>query len=88
MWRTIVCQMAHTATHVDFPPLDSAEPLPRDVERFREFLTHGSPGAHAYVVLLGLDTFDTSELLRVQKKGFRTARSSGCSATLRCRSTP
>jgi putative toxin-antitoxin system antitoxin component (TIGR02293 family) len=61
--------MAHAATHVDLPPRDSAEPIPRDVERFREFLTHGSPGAHAYVVLLGLDTFDTSELLRVQKKG-------------------
>jgi putative toxin-antitoxin system antitoxin component (TIGR02293 family) len=40
-----------------------------DLERFRRFRRRGSPGAHAYVVLLGLDTFDAPDLLRTVKKG-------------------
>jgi putative toxin-antitoxin system antitoxin component (TIGR02293 family) len=41
-----------------------------DVERFRGFLHGRSPGPHAYVVLLGLETFETPDLLRSVKKGF------------------
>jgi len=40
-----------------------------DVGRFRGFLARGGPGAHAYVVLLGLDVFDTQQLLRAVKNG-------------------
>jgi putative toxin-antitoxin system antitoxin component (TIGR02293 family) len=46
-----------------------AEALPRDVGRFQGFLARGAPGAHAYAVLLGLDTFDTPHLLRALKHG-------------------
>jgi putative toxin-antitoxin system antitoxin component (TIGR02293 family) len=42
----------------------------KDVFRFRRFLARGSPGAHAYVVLLGLDTFEATDLLRAQRRGF------------------
>lgn len=43
---------------------------PRDVERFRELLTRGPLGFHAYVVLLGLDAYDGSDLLKAVSKGF------------------
>jgi putative toxin-antitoxin system antitoxin component (TIGR02293 family) len=42
----------------------------KDLERFRVFLSHGAPGPNAFVVLLGLDTFDTPALLKVVHKGF------------------
>ena len=42
----------------------------RDVERFRQFLDHGAPGPHAYVVLLGLETFAAQDLLKTVGKGF------------------
>lgn len=48
---------------------DRAEPKTKDVERFLKFVRSGGPGPHSYVVLLGLDTFDASELLRAVKKG-------------------
>jgi len=41
-----------------------------DLERFRQFKRRGSPGPHAYVVLLGLDAFDAPDLLRTVKRGF------------------
>ena len=41
----------------------------KDLDRFRQYLRRGAPGAHAYVVLLGLDTFDPPDLLRAVKKG-------------------
>jgi putative toxin-antitoxin system antitoxin component (TIGR02293 family) len=41
-----------------------------DLERFRAFLRQGMPGEHAYVVLLGLSTFDVRDLLRTVAKGF------------------
>jgi putative toxin-antitoxin system antitoxin component (TIGR02293 family) len=41
-----------------------------DLERFRQFQRRGSPGPHAHVVLLGLETFDAPGLLRTVKKGF------------------
>jgi len=62
--------MAHPAANVDIAPHDASDAVPRDIERFRGFLAHGSPGPHAYVVLLGLETFAAPELLRAQKKGF------------------
>src|SRR4029079_15193808 len=42
---------------------------PSDVDRFRQFLRRGAPGAHAHVVLLGLDSFDSRDLLRAVHKG-------------------
>ena len=42
----------------------------KDLLRFRQFLKQGAPGPHAYVVLLGMNTFDPPELLRAVRKGF------------------
>lgn len=42
----------------------------RDVERFRAFMKHGSPGPHAYTVLLGLEYFDLPNVLKAVEKGF------------------
>jgi putative toxin-antitoxin system antitoxin component (TIGR02293 family) len=42
----------------------------KDVDRFRQFLQRGAPGPHAYVVLLGLETFDAPALLKTVEKGF------------------
>src|ERR1041385_1418044 len=47
-----------------------AEGPARDVARFHGFLRHGSPGPHAYAVLLGLDAFDAPQLLRSITRGF------------------
>jgi putative toxin-antitoxin system antitoxin component (TIGR02293 family) len=41
----------------------------KDLDRFRLYLRRGAPGPHAYVVLLGLETFDPLDLLRAMKKG-------------------
>ena len=41
-----------------------------DIDRFRAFLHDGFPGAHGYVLLLGLDTFDLPDLLVALAKGF------------------
>lgn len=41
----------------------------KDLERFRQYLRRGAPGPHAYVTLLGLETFDPPDLLRAVKKG-------------------
>jgi len=38
-------------------------------ERFRNFLKTGSLGANSYVVLLGLETFDSPQLLRSVQRG-------------------
>jgi putative toxin-antitoxin system antitoxin component (TIGR02293 family) len=37
--------------------------------KFRRFMNEGAPGAHYYVVLLGLQSFDWSQLLRAIEKG-------------------
>ena len=42
----------------------------KDVVRFRQFLARGAPGPHAYVILLGMNTFDPPALFRALKKGF------------------
>jgi putative toxin-antitoxin system antitoxin component (TIGR02293 family) len=43
---------------------------PKDVDRYRVFLEHGSPGPHAYTVLLGLEYFDLPNVLKAVEKGF------------------
>ncbi|HEY7446674.1 MAG TPA: antitoxin Xre/MbcA/ParS toxin-binding domain-containing protein [Vicinamibacterales bacterium] len=46
------------------------EPLTKDLVRFRQFIRRGTPGPHAYVLLLGLETFDPPELFRAVQRGF------------------
>ena len=41
----------------------------KDLDRFRQYVRHGSPGPNAYVLLLGLETFDPPDLLRAVRKG-------------------
>src|SRR2546428_2127751 len=41
----------------------------RDLEEFRQFLRQGAPSPHAYVVLLGLHSYDLPDLLRAVRKG-------------------
>lgn len=43
---------------------------PKDVDRYKVFLKHGSPGPHAYTVLLGLEYFDLPNVLKAVEKGF------------------
>jgi putative toxin-antitoxin system antitoxin component (TIGR02293 family) len=59
--------MAHAAAAV---PGRAPDPPGGDVARFQRFVHEGPPGPHAYAVLLGLDVFDTPELLRSITKGF------------------
>lgn len=40
-----------------------------DVDRYRDFLAKGSPGPHAYTVLLGLRSFDLPSVLKAVQKG-------------------
>jgi putative toxin-antitoxin system antitoxin component (TIGR02293 family) len=42
----------------------------KDVDRYLVFLKHGSPGPHAYTVLLGLEYFDLPNVLKAVEKGF------------------
>ncbi len=42
----------------------------KDLETFRDYLIHGAPGPHYYVILLGLRTFDLPHLLRSVGRGF------------------
>jgi putative toxin-antitoxin system antitoxin component (TIGR02293 family) len=62
--------MAYSVAQADASSHPAGDAAPKDIDRFRRFLERGSPGSHAYVVLLGLDTFDAPDLLRAQKKGF------------------
>jgi hypothetical protein len=39
-----------------------------DLKQLRDFIAHGAPGAHYYVVLLGLQVFDLTRIMdRVQR---------------------
>jgi putative toxin-antitoxin system antitoxin component (TIGR02293 family) len=64
---------------------DTAEAATLDLERLRQFARQGAPGAHAYMVLLGMDVFDPRDVLRAVNKGFpyrafdRFCRNSGLS---------
>jgi putative toxin-antitoxin system antitoxin component (TIGR02293 family) len=46
----------------------SAKPT-EDILAFRQFLSRGKPGPHAYAALVGLRTFDTTELLKEVERG-------------------
>ena len=65
----IISQMATHLATAGAPP-DTLHASTPDLERFRQFQRRGSPGPHAYVVLLGLDAFDAPDLLRTVKRGF------------------
>jgi putative toxin-antitoxin system antitoxin component (TIGR02293 family) len=62
--------MARSAAVAPPPSRDQPESAARDVVRFHAFMQNGSPGPHAYAVLLGLDAFDAAELLRSITRGF------------------
>ena len=47
----------------------SGSPMGAGVERFRAFLNAGGAGPNTHVVLLGLDTFESPELLRSVERG-------------------
>ena len=47
----------------------AARPKGSGLDRFRRFLEAGSPGVNSYVVLLGLETFDSLQLLRSVERG-------------------
>lgn len=65
-WLIIVSLMAETATpHTGHATTSTT----RDLDRFVEFLKEGAPGPHAYVVLLGLETFDAPDLIKSVQKG-------------------
>ena len=66
IWLIIQGHMAHSAALVVPDAADAATP---DLERLRQFARQGAPGAHAYVVLLGMNTFDAREVLRAVNKG-------------------
>lgn len=61
--------MAHTATAGATVHQRGVDSTTKDVDRFRQYLRRGAPGPHAYVVLLGLETFDPPDLLRAVNKG-------------------
>lgn len=54
-------QAVHSGRHVDTST--------KDLDRFRQYLVHGAPGPHAYVILLGLEVFDPPALINAVKKG-------------------
>jgi len=55
--------MPHPASAVTAPPT-------RDLERYVGFLRGTSVGAHQYVTLLGMDSYDLPSLLRSVHRGF------------------
>src|SRR5437867_11906151 len=57
------------ATIATVPHRSVESPTNKDLDRFRQYLRRGAPGAHAYVILIGLETFDPLDLLRAVKKG-------------------
>jgi putative toxin-antitoxin system antitoxin component (TIGR02293 family) len=50
-------------------PESSVSTSTKDVDRYRRYLQRGAPGPHAYVILLGLESFDPQDLLRTVRKG-------------------
>lgn len=63
MWRHTPRQMPTRQ------PNKPAAEAPHDLERFRQSLRTGKPANHAYVMLMGLRTFETPELVRLVEKG-------------------
>lgn len=74
--------MAHSTALV---VADVPEATTPDLQRLRQFVRQGAPGAYAYVILLGMDTFDPRQVLRSVNRGFpyrafdRFCRNSGLS---------
>ena len=76
-WRIIIGQMAHTETVKSARTPRGRQAVRSSVarakdsglKRFRRFLETGSAGANSYVVLLGLETFDSPQLLRSVEHG-------------------
>ena len=66
-WPIIDGQMAKMVTTATIH--DRSDASTKDLDRFRQQLRRGAPGPHAYVVLLGLETFDSPALLRAVEKG-------------------
>jgi putative toxin-antitoxin system antitoxin component (TIGR02293 family) len=61
-------QVAHMTTAATLRRRNGGTPK-TDVDRFRQYSRRGAPGPHAYVILLGLDTFDAPGLLRAVARG-------------------
>ena len=61
-----MCQMPNSTITLSRHPDEST----RDLDRFRAALRDGTGGSHAYVLLLGLETFDLARLLHSVEKGF------------------
>jgi putative toxin-antitoxin system antitoxin component (TIGR02293 family) len=59
---------SHTSRGARAKPAGS-KPKGSGWERFRALLRTGSPGANSYVILLGLETFDSQQLLRSVEHG-------------------
>src|ERR1700730_10347971 len=53
---------SHMTTHETVRHRRAATPT-KDLDRFERHVRRGTPGSHAYVILLGLDTFDPAALL-------------------------
>jgi len=58
-------------TRAESATLHHEEAATPDITKFLHFLRSGSPGPNTHVVLLGLETFDSGELLRSIERGFR-----------------
>jgi putative toxin-antitoxin system antitoxin component (TIGR02293 family) len=59
--------MATTIDPTEIAPREEA--VTPDLRRLREFLEHGTPGPHYYVVLLGLQVFDVARILKTVRQG-------------------
>jgi putative toxin-antitoxin system antitoxin component (TIGR02293 family) len=51
------------------PTEKEKQDLPRDVAKFVRFVHAGAPGPYSYVVLLGINEFDSAKLLRSVRRG-------------------
>src|SRR5687767_10001150 len=67
-WLIMYGQVAHMTTAATLRRRHGGTPK-TDVDRFRQYSRRGVPGPHAYVILLGLDTFDAPGLLRAVARG-------------------
>ncbi len=47
----------------------AGQPIPSGLDRFRTFLRTGGQGPNSHVVLLGIETFDSPQLLRSVERG-------------------
>lgn len=59
-----------TASELTRAARERADKPPRDLEKLREYISHGAPGPHYYVILLGMHVFDLPRLLKSVQRGF------------------